>query len=47
MERKAKLEALRKTIDASSARGGSHSAEEVRAAVKARLVLPALAGRPD
>jgi hypothetical protein len=37
MERKAKLEALRKTIDASIARGGSHSAEEVRAAVKARL----------
>jgi hypothetical protein len=37
-ERVAKLEALRKTLDASVVRGGSHSAADVRASVKARLV---------
>jgi antitoxin ParD1/3/4 len=36
-EREAKLMALRETLDASIARGGSHSAGDVRAAVKARL----------
>jgi antitoxin ParD1/3/4 len=36
-EREAKLAALRETLDAPIARGGSHSAEEVSAAVKARL----------
>ncbi len=36
-EREAKLAALRETLDASIARGGSHAAEEVSAAVKARL----------
>ena len=35
-EREAKLTALRETIEASIARGGSHSQEEVRAAIKAR-----------
>jgi hypothetical protein len=37
-EKEAKLSELRQRLDASSVRGGSHSAEEVRAAVKARLV---------
>ena len=36
-EREARLAALRETLDASIARGGKHSAEDVRAAVKARL----------
>jgi antitoxin ParD1/3/4 len=38
-EREAKLAALRETLDASIARGGSHSAEDVSAAVRARLDL--------
>ena len=43
-EREAKLKALRETIDASMARGGSNTTEQAREAVKARLaslVLPA------
>ena len=36
-EREAKLQALRDTLDAAIARGGSHSPQEVAAAVKARL----------
>lgn len=36
-EREAKLKALRETIDASIAKGGSHSAEEVDAYVDRRL----------
>ena len=36
-EREAKLIALRETLDASLARGGSHSADDVRTAIKARL----------
>lgn len=36
-EREAKLAALRQTIDAAIARGGSNTADEVRAVVKARL----------
>jgi antitoxin ParD1/3/4 len=45
-EREAKLAALRETLDASIARGGSHSAGDVRAAVKARLeqISPAASG---
>ena len=35
-EREAKLASLRQTIKAAIDRGGSHSAEEVEAAVKAR-----------
>jgi hypothetical protein len=37
-EQEAKLSDLRQTVAASIGRGGSHSAQEVRAAVKARLV---------
>jgi hypothetical protein len=37
-EQEANLSDLRQTVAASSGRGGSHSAQEVRAAVKARLV---------
>jgi hypothetical protein len=37
-ERGAKLKAWGETLDASIARGGSHSAKDIRAAVKARLV---------
>ena len=41
-EREAKLQALRNTLNASIERGGSHTWEEVEAAVKARLAsLPA------
>lgn len=36
-EREAKLQALRETLDASIARGGSHTSEEVAETVKARL----------
>lgn len=36
-EREAKLAALRQTIDAAIERGGSHTADEVREAVRARL----------
>lgn len=36
-EREAKLADLRRTIDAAIERGGSHTVEEVEAAVKARL----------
>jgi antitoxin ParD1/3/4 len=36
-EREAKLQALRETIEASIARGGSHTSEEVIAAVDAEL----------
>lgn len=36
-EREAKLAALRQTIDAAIERGGSHTADEVRQAVRARL----------
>lgn len=36
-EREKKLEALRETIEASIARGGSNSIEDVQAAVRARL----------
>jgi antitoxin ParD1/3/4 len=36
-EREAKLAALRQTIDAAIERGGSHTDEEVQAAIKARL----------
>lgn len=36
-EREAKLAALRETIDAAIERGGSHTADEVRAATEARL----------
>ena len=36
-EREAKLQALRETIQASIARGGSHTDEEVAAAVEAEL----------
>jgi hypothetical protein len=35
VEQEAKLSDLRQTVDASIARGGSHSAADVRAAVKA------------
>ncbi len=37
-EREAKLTALCEMLDASIAQGGSHSADDVRAAVKTRLV---------
>lgn len=36
-EREHKLAALRETIEASIARGGSHTVEDVRAAIKDRL----------
>jgi antitoxin ParD1/3/4 len=36
-EREAKLQALRETIEASIARGGSHTDEEAEAAIEARL----------
>ena len=36
-EREAKLTALRQTLDAAIERGGSNTADEVRAAVRARL----------
>lgn len=36
-EREARLASLRQTIDAAIERGGSHSLEDVEAAVKARL----------
>lgn len=36
-EREAKLAALRQTLDAAIERGGSHTDEEVRAAIKVRL----------
>ncbi|MBS3928738.1 MAG: type II toxin-antitoxin system ParD family antitoxin [Sphingomonadales bacterium] len=36
-EREEKLAALRETIEAAIARGGSHTPEEVRATVKVRL----------
>ena len=36
-EREAKLAALRQTLDAAIERGGSHTADEVRQAVRARL----------
>lgn len=36
-EREAKLAALRQTIDAAIERGGSHTADEAREAVRARL----------
>ena len=36
-EREAKLAALRQTIDAAIERGGSHTADKVREAVRARL----------
>jgi antitoxin ParD1/3/4 len=36
-EREAKLIALRTTLDASIARGGSHSVDDVHAAIKTRL----------
>ena len=36
-EREAKLAALRQTLDAAIDRGGSHTADEVRQAVRARL----------
>jgi antitoxin ParD1/3/4 len=36
-EREAKLAALRQTIEAAIERGGSHTADEVRTAVRARL----------
>ncbi len=36
-EREAKLAALRQTIDAAIGRGGSHTADEVRQAVRTRL----------
>jgi antitoxin ParD1/3/4 len=41
-ERETKLKALRETIDASIARGGSNTTKQVREAVKARLASLAL-----
>ncbi len=37
-EREARLQALRETLDASIARGGSHSSEQVAAALDAAMV---------
>ena len=41
-EREAKLKALRETIDASIARGGSNTTEQAREAVRSRLASLAL-----
>jgi antitoxin ParD1/3/4 len=41
-EREAKLKALRETLEASIARGGSHTRDEVEAAVRARLATLSL-----
>jgi antitoxin ParD1/3/4 len=46
-EREAKLQALRDTINASIAEGGSYTDEEVREAIKARLDRLSLAGGGD
>ena len=46
-EREAKLQALRNTLNASIERGGSHTWEEVEAAVKARLASLPTAGGQD
>ena len=45
-ERETKLKALRETIEASIARGGSHTSEEVMASVKERLAKLNLPARP-
>src|SRR5262245_43240435 len=39
-QREAKLDALRKTLNASIERGGSHTAEEVMEFIQARMVQP-------